>query len=377
MDDLHAIETDASNAGGRRAMKDEELVEILEDAGLSPYQAEAYVALLELGNASATDVAEACGVPDPRIYDVLRDLETKGYVETYQQDSLTTRAHDPGGVLEDLRSRSSEYLDAADEIEERWNQPAVTEHEVSIVKRFDTVLNRAKALVGEAETQIQFAGHVDQLRALADELAAAHERGVTVKCSLWTEGERADLPDDELSRVCTEARYRDLPSPFVVIVDRSSTCFAPNHRSVNEYGVLVTDRTYTFVFHWFFLTGLWENSEVVYTERTSEVPTTYVDIRYCVRDVGSLLNDGATVEVSVSGYETESNEPMAIEGVVTGVEYGENTEDGDRRGPLSHLADRVAITVDTGRETVDVGGWGAVVEEMEAESITVTDVRYE
>jgi len=46
-------------------MKDEELVEILEDAGLSPYQAEAYVTLLALGNASATDVADACDVPDP------------------------------------------------------------------------------------------------------------------------------------------------------------------------------------------------------------------------------------------------------------------------------------------------------------------------
>ena len=40
----------------------------LEDAGLSPYQAEAYVTLLDLGAASATTVAEASGVPDPRIY---------------------------------------------------------------------------------------------------------------------------------------------------------------------------------------------------------------------------------------------------------------------------------------------------------------------
>lgn len=359
-------------------MKDDELVQVLEDAGLSPYQAEAYVTLLTLGNASATDVADACDVPDPRIYDVLRDLEAKGYVETYQQDSLTARAHDADVVLDDLRSRSSEYLDAAEEIEERWNKPEVTEHEVSIVKRFDTVLNRAKSLVGEAETQIQFAGHVDQFRAMADELAAAHERGVTVKVSLWTDEETSDLPDEsELSGLCTDARHRDLPSPFVVIVDRTSTSFAPHHRSVNEYGVLVSDRTYTFVFHWFFLTALWESWETIYTERTPDSPTTYVDIRYCVRDLETLSNEGATVEVTVLGYETETNEQREIEGVVAGVTYSGDPTAYDQQLPLSHLSGRVYLTVDTGSELVDVGGWGAVLEEMEAESITITDVRYE
>ena len=359
-------------------MNDDELIRVLEDAGLSPYQADAYVTLLELGNASATDVADACDVPDPRIYDVLRDLEEKGYVETYQQDSLTARAHDPEAVLDDLQSRSSEYLDAAEEIEERWDQPAPTEHEVSIVKRFDTVLNRARTLVGEAETQVQFAGHVDQFRAMTDELAAAHERGVTVKASLWTDGDDTDLPDEaELSGVCTEARHRDLPSPFVVIVDRSSTCFAPNHRSVNEYGVLVTDRTYTFVFHWFFLTALWESWETVYTARTDENPRTYVDIRYFVRDVETLLNEGATVSVRVRGYEMATNERTEVEGVVTGVTHSGDPTNCDQQLPLSHLAGRVSVSVDAGDETVDVGGWGAVLEEMEAESITITDVRYQ
>ncbi|SFS06797.1 transcriptional regulator [Halomicrobium zhouii] len=359
-------------------MKDSELIQILEDAGLSPYQSEAYVTLLALGNASATDVADACDVPDPRIYDVLRDLEAKGYVETYQQDSLTARAHDPDVVLDDLRSRSSEYLDAAEEIEERWNEPAVTEHEVSIVKRFDTVMNRAKTLVGDAETQIQFAGHVDQFRSMTEELAAAHERGVTVKISLWSDEGKGDLPDEAaLEGVCTEARYRDLPSPFVVIVDRTSTSFAPNQRSTNEYGVLVSDRTYTFVFHWFFLTALWESWDTIYTARTADTPTTYVDIRYAVRDLETLLNEGATVEVTVQGYEMETNDPTEVHGVVTDVTFSGDPTENDQQLPLSHLAGRVSLTVDTGSDVVDVGGWGAILEEIEAESITIDDVQYE
>jgi len=69
-------------------MDTEDLRDALEDAGLSQYQAEAYTALLRLGTASATELADACAVPTARIYDVLRDLEGKAYIETYEQGSL-------------------------------------------------------------------------------------------------------------------------------------------------------------------------------------------------------------------------------------------------------------------------------------------------
>ena len=55
-------------------MDTDELHAVLEEAGLSPYQADAYVTLLALGSASASEIATASGVPQPRIYDVLRGL---------------------------------------------------------------------------------------------------------------------------------------------------------------------------------------------------------------------------------------------------------------------------------------------------------------
>ena len=48
------------------------------------------------------EVAEASDVPDPRIYDVLRDLADAGYIETYEQDLLYARAVSPEEVLDDL-----------------------------------------------------------------------------------------------------------------------------------------------------------------------------------------------------------------------------------------------------------------------------------
>jgi DNA-binding MarR family transcriptional regulator len=65
-------------------MDTDELHAVLEEAGLSPYQADAYETLLELGSASASEIATTSGVPQPRIYDVLRGLEDDGYVTTCQ-----------------------------------------------------------------------------------------------------------------------------------------------------------------------------------------------------------------------------------------------------------------------------------------------------
>ena len=48
-------------------MNTSELRAALEEAGLSQYQAEAYNTLLQLGAASATEIADACTVPTARI----------------------------------------------------------------------------------------------------------------------------------------------------------------------------------------------------------------------------------------------------------------------------------------------------------------------
>ncbi|WP_323190286.1 TrmB family transcriptional regulator sugar-binding domain-containing protein [Halostella sp. PRR32] len=357
-------------------MDSSDLTETLQDAGLSPYQAEAYVAVLELGASSATDIAEASSVPDPRIYDVLRDLEDKGYVETYQQDSLHARAHDPAEVLQDLQTLAERFSDAAEEIEERWNRPAIDDHKVSIVTRFETVIERAESRIESADNQVQLSVPANRYERLAPALRTAREAGVDVKLSLYAPaGDATALPDEsELETTCTEARHRQLPSPFVALVDRAWTCFSPHASSVNEYGILVDDRTHTYVFHWFFLTCLWEQWDSLYVEGRTDPPITYVEIRQCVRDVGPLVDDGVTVRATVDGYDTETGERVELSGNIVETGYASaSASDRDERLP-SQLAGQVQLTIHTGTETYTVGGWGAMIESVEAERITITAI---
>jgi hypothetical protein len=90
------------------------LQEALEEAGLTGYQADAYITLLAQGMAPAVEIANQSTVPVSQIYEVLRTLEQRGYIETFEQDTLHARPKEPVTVLRDLRSRGRLMDDAAD-----------------------------------------------------------------------------------------------------------------------------------------------------------------------------------------------------------------------------------------------------------------------
>ncbi|GAB7021129.1 TrmB family transcriptional regulator [Halostagnicola bangensis] len=353
-------------------MNGDTLANTLEDAGLSPYQADAFVTLLERGSASATDIAKASSVPDARIYDVLRDLEEDGYIETYEQDSLHARAHDPSEVLSDLRSRADQFDTAADEIEERWSRPDLEDHKVSIVKRLDTVLAQTDELIRSAEDQVKVALTIGQFDELSDALEEAYQRGVNVKVCLSTMDEGVSLPsDDVFETTCTEARYRKLPSPFVALIDRSWACFSPHGRTADQYSIIVNDLTYAYVFHWYFLTGLWEFHESVYSEQHDGEPITYVDMRQCVRDIDPLLAEGTHIEATVHGFETDTGRELTLDGTITDATYAGINASDDQESPVSRLAGKVSISLETDQGTYTVGGWSALLEDIEATRITI------
>ncbi|SNR51238.1 TrmB family transcriptional regulator [Halorubrum vacuolatum] len=353
-------------------MDSAELRGVLRDAGLSKYQSLAYTTLLGLGTASATELANASDVPAARIYDVLRDLEDRGYVETYESDSLRARAGNPAEVLTDLRSRSERLTAAAEEIERRWEAPALDHHRVDIVKRFETVFEHAASAIEGATTEVQVAVTPEGFETLRDSLATAKANGAVVKVSIHTQDETASLPTG-YEDAATEIRHRTLPTPFVAIVDRTTTCFAPHRRSINEYGVLVEDFSLTYVFRWYFDTSLWEVWDVVYDDRATDPPIVYANLRRFVRDVQPLLAEGFAVEATVEGSEVGTGRAVTVAGEIVDVVYsGDSRADGEI--PIGQLAGQVTVELDDGERRVSVGGWGAVVEDVEATRLTITGI---
>lgn len=57
----------------------EDIDSFMYDLGLSPYEVEAYKALLSVGYSTPAELVETCAVPRSRVYDVLRTLTRKGF----------------------------------------------------------------------------------------------------------------------------------------------------------------------------------------------------------------------------------------------------------------------------------------------------------
>lgn len=347
----------------------------LEEAGFTQYEAETYLALVRNGKLSATGVAEATDVPKSRVYDVLRALEGRGLIELYQQDKLRGRALDPESVVERLRSRAVSFEASADELSELWEEPDLGEHEVTLVTRLDTVVDRAKRTIRDAENEVQVAATVDQFDRLQPVLRDALARDVFVRLTILPAeyGGVPDVDDHEFDGVVSEASRGDLPGPFLALADRSRVCFTPQPGTAHNFGIVANNVPLADVFHWYFQTSLWEAWDLVYTTRNAEPPITYVDIRQCVVDVAPLLHEEATIEVTATGVDPESGDRRTVSGTVVDLYYTGSSA-GNHYPTLSEVAGQVTIFVEDEDETVSIGGWYAHVEDLELRRLTVESV---
>lgn len=96
----------------------------LGELGLSSYEEKSYRTLLSLGRATATELAEASGVPKGRIYDVLNGLAARDIVRAIETDPRSYEAVAPDVAADrllaerrcELAERAERYEDLAAEV---------------------------------------------------------------------------------------------------------------------------------------------------------------------------------------------------------------------------------------------------------------------
>jgi hypothetical protein len=186
-----------------------------------------------------------------------------------------------------------------------------------------------------------------------------------------------DDPDPEemsFEGVCTSVRRRPRPSPFIVTSDLQRSAFASNPGDVEEYGIILDNRSFTYVYFWYFLSFMWLPWPVVYSELRDRTPVRYADVRQFMLEYESLLADGATVEVEIEGWEIASGESLTVSGPIVDVErVTEMPRSVESR--LLELTGTATLVVEGDDGVYTVGGWSAIHEDVEARRITVTDVR--
>ncbi|WP_049926901.1 TrmB family transcriptional regulator [Halopiger goleimassiliensis] len=339
----------------------------LGESGLTEYEIDAYLTLLEVGSAPVVTVAERSSVPAPQIYETVRSLEDRGFVETIERDKLHARAREPVEAIGQLREKSQMLADAADEIEDRWERPDPQEYRVNVLKRRESLIENARDAIADAEVSVEVAATPEQLEQLQPALREATDRGVMTWLTLCGDGRSIDPSTTGVLQV----RWRNLPGPFLAVVDRRRAFFAPAVHHGEPYGIVINDDILTLVLHWFYLTLMWLPCERRYAD--PDQPPTYISIEGFIIDVVSLWHDGATIDVRVLGQDPQSGEYTEVRGELTYIAAAEGRPP-SRDPTVTELSGYATLVVDAGDREYTIGGWGAVYEDVEAEIITVEGI---
>jgi len=346
----------------------------LENADLTAYEAEAYLTLVDYGRLPAVDVAKKSEIPSSQIYETLRSLESKGFVDTIDQDRLHAEPSDPVDILSHLRERGALFTDAAEELEDRWEQPDLKDHRVGVVKHADTVLEHVRDRIRETDVAVEIALTADQFESLRGDLRAAANRGVVVHIAVYYEPDLRERSESwDLSGRTLELRVVEIPGPFIAVLDRSRTYFAPNSRATENYGILINDDILSFINHWYYQTCLWYPWEPLKPNR--ELPRPYVSLKEFIRDISPLHNDGAHIAATIAGVDVASGEFRTVTGTVTDIYYPDMIADDSPS--IVQLSTYAVVTLDTGTEQLTIGGWGAVFEDIEAQKITLEAISFD
>lgn len=100
-----------------------EIEKTLDKLGLTAYEIKVYTALLRHGTIGAVDLAKKSGVPFGRIYDVLYQLELKGFVKVVLGKPKTFAPIEPTKALEvALKKEQEEFLSLEKEVKEQTRE---------------------------------------------------------------------------------------------------------------------------------------------------------------------------------------------------------------------------------------------------------------
>lgn len=223
-------------------MSEHEAIEALRTLGLSNYEAQVFVALQQLGTATAQEISRLSNVPRSHVYGTAEDLADRGLVEivestpkSFRPVALETARRQLRERMKRTQERAFQHLedvqdDRADDYDER---------NVSTLRGQEPIRDRILDLVADAERQVVFVGAKNEF-VDADLETALHERadhGIFVL--VVTESE--ELAD----------RLDESPVQVVVSAGESSGGYAGRTLLVDEATVLLSvptadDRTEPF-----------------------------------------------------------------------------------------------------------------------------------
>jgi sugar-specific transcriptional regulator TrmB len=325
---------------------------------LGEYEIDAYLAVLEHGELTASDIADRTEIPQPRVYDTVRSLSDRGLVELRESRPMKIVAVDPEDAFGDLRSSFTEMVD---ELEARYTAPTRETEAVSLVKSRSTILRYLEEVIENAEYELALSVTPGLLRRFRDQLAAKVAEGVSVELLVTPASNAPDPAEFDYLEVATIARARrGITTPVLAVGDGEYSVYATQDALRDDrerYGVIFNRSALGFLVSGFFGTVLWTTAETLAADGAERpFPRRYASIRRAVKDIREFGDDEfyATVE----GRDIETGADVTVRGKVVDVAFVDTEE-------------VASLVVETADGRVEIGGRVAALEDVEGQEIVI------
>jgi sugar-specific transcriptional regulator TrmB len=336
------------------------LEEVAATFDFGEYETEAYLAVLQHGQLTASEIAEKTDIPQPRVYDTVRSLAEIGLVELQESRPIKVLAVDPEEAFDDVQSTLSTLVGS---LSERYRAPARDAEAVSLIRSRQTILRYLAEVISGAEYELVLSLTPDLLARFEDDLVERREAGVSIDLLLAPASEVPGPDEYDYGRVATTARARrGVTTPVVAVADGTSSVYTTREALASgesRYGVIFNRSELGFLVSGFLNTVVWTSATtLIEGGEDRPFPRRYASIRRCAEDLEDGPDEPTAFFATVRGRDVETGERRTAAGAVVDVSLGPN------RGTA-------ALTLETDDGLVDVGGQVAALEDIEAYELAI------
>jgi sugar-specific transcriptional regulator TrmB len=160
-------------------MEKKDIVQAIENLGLSTYEAKAYFALLSESPLTGYKLSQKSGVPRSRIYETIEKLAAKGLILTQEGDTTLLTPVSLESFLEKKEKESRRNIDLLKEILPQLKKPAEAQGIWTISGR-DRIFETINHLVSQAQHHIYLVSFDIDILLYKSALFEAQERQVSI-----------------------------------------------------------------------------------------------------------------------------------------------------------------------------------------------------
>lgn len=324
------------------------------------YETEVYLALVRGGSQTMTDIAKTSDVPKQRVYDIVDDLQNRGFVEVIDDYPQKAYAIDPSEALTSIRNRLSQ---AEEYLEELHDTIETVESGVALFKSESTIRKYVRDLLQTAERDILLLLPVSKLSSIFSALEQCEDQQVRLILSnVPPESKSVEELSVSIPNTVDDVWAVSTREDFALIADRRRGFYwaqsSYDYADGNEHGYYITNPRLAMVLDRFVSESIWPLAKQFVVESRPTLPKQYLRIRDCLSDLSALTESQAidSFEVTFNGYDTETGEEVTRRGTLTSYYYNEY----DIRASLTLDVDETARNVESTLVTVGgVGAWNA------------------